>query len=161
MKTITRFEDWDIRLDAYLLECARKPFAWGEHDCCLFVCGAIFEMTGVDPAVGFRGHYSTRAAAYRLLGKEIRKAGPLKPVGDCKPCRKAGFIRAIGAICSIWGFPVVPVPLARRGDAVIVRDTEATTALGIVALDGTRVAVLAPDGLTYYPLASALAAWRI
>ena len=103
-------------------------------------------MAQGSAGAGFRGRYSTRAEAYRLLRKETGK-------------RK--FLDAIGEICAICGFASVPVPLARRGDAVIVSDTEATTALGIVAMDGTRVAVLAPDGLTYYPLASALAAWRI
>lgn len=142
----TRFEDWDLRLDLYLRESADKPFAWGAHDCCLFVCDAVREMTGLDPAADFRGKYSTRAGAYALLRAKTGK----------RP-----FLSAISSLCVICGFASVPVPLARRGDAVAVRDTEATTALGLVALDGMRVVVLAPDGLTYYPLTQALAAWRI
>jgi hypothetical protein len=142
----TRHEDWDLRLDAYLRNCTAKPFAWGEHDCCLFACDAVREMTGIDPAAEFRGRYSTRAEAYRLLRRETGK-------GD--------FLEAIGAISETCGFVSVPVPLARRGDAVAIRDAEDTTALGIVALDGMRVVVLAPTGLTYYPLVRAVAAWRI
>jgi len=153
----SRLEGWEIRLDRYLRESAEKPFAWGEHDCCLFVCNAIREMTGKDPAAEFRGRYKTRAGAYALLRRQTGPSGD----GCVQPTQKFDFVEAITVICEICGFPPVPVPLAQRGDVVIFADSEGTPALGIVALDGRTVLGLAINGLRRLAIDSALQAWRV
>lgn len=63
------------RLAAYLSHSARKPFAWGSHDCCLFVAGWIEAERGECPAGGFRGRYRTALGAARL----IHRAGGFTP----------------------------------------------------------------------------------
>ena len=38
--------DWSIKLISFIDEVRRKPFKWGEWDCCAFSDGAIKAMTG-------------------------------------------------------------------------------------------------------------------
>jgi hypothetical protein len=64
-----RLHDWDLRLQQYLREVLARPFAPGEHDCCLHVCNAVLAMTGADLALGFRGKYRNKVEAARLLKK--------------------------------------------------------------------------------------------
>ena len=58
-----RSADWQDRLHAYLDSVADTPFAWGTHDCCLYIADAVQAMTGVDPAAAYRGRYSTETGA--------------------------------------------------------------------------------------------------
>lgn len=64
--TTTRLPDWPERLDRFVAGRRHQPFAWGAHDCCLFVADAVREVWGVDPAEGLRGYRSERGAA-RIL----------------------------------------------------------------------------------------------
>lgn len=64
---MTRLDDWEARLGAYLGSVRDQPFAWGEHDCSLFVGSAVAAMTGVDPAEPYRGRYSDRKGATAAL----------------------------------------------------------------------------------------------
>ena len=43
-----RLPDWQPRLQALIQARLAAPFAWGEHDCCLFVCDAVQAITGQD-----------------------------------------------------------------------------------------------------------------
>lgn len=62
-----RFSDWEERLRVYLDRIEEEPFAWGKHDCALFVADCIKSQTGIDPAEQFRGKYDTaRGAALAL-----------------------------------------------------------------------------------------------
>jgi hypothetical protein len=55
-----------LTLADYMLECVKRPFAWGEWDCALFVADIVQIMTGIDPAREWRGTYSTAADAVAL-----------------------------------------------------------------------------------------------
>ncbi|MFB9772112.1 DUF6950 family protein [Sphingomonas yabuuchiae] len=93
-----RLPDWEARLAAYLESHRLRPFAWGDHDCCLFCAGAVESMTGVDPMPEFRGRYSTAIGAERALRRY--GGGTLDATLDDK-------------------FTPVTASLARRGDIIM------------------------------------------
>ncbi len=67
--TFSRKGDWEAALAEYVAARRDWPFAWGEHDCFLFVAGAIAAMTGFDPAVPYRGRYRSMRGSLRVLRK--------------------------------------------------------------------------------------------
>ena len=140
-----RFEDWPLRLEQYLISCMPERFAYGRMDCCLFVCGAISAMTGVDPGEIFRGTYMTRLEA----------AGRLR---SC--CGKASVRLVTEQVAASLGMVEVPVPLGQRGDLLLIRRGR-DYSLGLVALDGRKMAVLTQaDGVSLRPMV-AERAWRV
>jgi len=64
---MTRKNDWPALLANYLLNTRKKPFQWGENDCCLFAANAIIAMGGDDVASDVRGRYKTATGAARVL----------------------------------------------------------------------------------------------
>jgi Domain of unknown function (DUF6950) len=130
-----RFRDWATRLEAFLGSGPAREFRYGEFDCCLFVCDAIYVMTGADPAELFRGRYSNRRQARKLLAR-------------------AGGVAAVAAR---YGLPEIPVPLAGRGDVLLMKPS----ALGLVALNGRDALVLTDAGIGRRAAAGALRAWRV
>lgn len=54
-------------LSQFLNRAADRPFAWGEHDCLLWLADWIVEQTGDDPAAGLRGTYRTLLQAARIV----------------------------------------------------------------------------------------------
>lgn len=64
-----RRSTWEADLSAYIASVRALPYAYGEHDCGLFVAGAVLAMTGEDPGAPFRGQYSTDLGAAKALKK--------------------------------------------------------------------------------------------
>lgn len=64
---MTRHEDWRSRLGAYVSIVRASPYAFGSHDCWLFVAGAIEAMTGTDHATRHRGRYKTARGALGIM----------------------------------------------------------------------------------------------
>ena len=62
-----RYEDWPDRLVCFLADRDRTPLKWGTSDCSLFACDAINAMNGSDPGHWFRGKYTTKRQAFKLL----------------------------------------------------------------------------------------------
>lgn len=152
--SLTRQHGWELRLDAYLRECWRKPFVWGEHDCVLFACGAIAALTGEDPSAPLRGSYDSAVGAARKV-REI--------CGD-----QADVMNLAGHFARELGFAELPGPLfAQRGDAVLLSsflcgDPEARgPALGIVGLCGWKVYAPGAAGLVEAELKDGIKAWRV
>lgn len=54
----------------------------------------------------------------------------------------------------------VDVPFAQRGDLLLM-DTDSGPALGVVSLDGTEGLFKGPRGITKFPVAESLRAWRV
>jgi hypothetical protein len=77
----------------------KRPFLWGEHDCCLFAADCAGAMTGENFATGWRGTYDSETGAKALL----RGGGSLKKV-------LAHYLDE------------VPVKFAQRGDIAIVEN---------------------------------------
>jgi hypothetical protein len=146
---ITRKQDWDVRLFAYIEANSARPFVWGEFDCALFACDCVREMTGVDMASEFRGKYKSVRGALRLI----------------KPFES--LMGLANAIALRHGLEKVPWAFAQRGDIVIVPapwlECPAVAgpygALGIMC---DRMA-LAPglEGLIPVPPSTILGAWRV
>lgn len=62
-----RLPDWEQRLSDYIADNSDAVFQWGVLDCALFSCGAVQAIRGDDPAIDFRGKYSTAAGSARAL----------------------------------------------------------------------------------------------
>lgn len=147
-----RKEGWERALFDYIKAARKRPFSWGEFDCCLFAADVIEILTGIDPAVDFRGRYETAAGALRVMKKEG---------GDID-----GLAEKIFPALDIW--PLPSPRLARRGDIlrlVIPGTLPAFGGMGAVCL-GASVAVLTDDGMMSVPLTLAARefaakAWRV
>ncbi|MFP1646540.1 DUF6950 family protein [Pontitalea aquivivens] len=131
-----RYPDWRTRLQAHLATAARKPFAYGTHDCALFAFGAVQAMTGLDMARGFRG--------YRTLA------------GAMKRLRKAGLADQFALVGR--HLPEIPVAYARVGDLAVVPG-DAGDAFGVV--QGEYIHVLQEGGLALVPLLAATRAYEV
>lgn len=68
---MTRFPDWPQRLNNYVVAAqaryAETGLVWGEFDCVTFVCDWVLLSRGDDPMAAYRGRYSSREEAARLL----------------------------------------------------------------------------------------------
>jgi hypothetical protein len=134
-----RLENWPSLLAAFLAD--EKPFAWGSRDCCLFAADAVLCITGLDPAIDFRGRYKTAKGAARVLKKY------------------GGLEGAVEVIALDHGMMEVPVGLAQRGDVVLI-DSPRGLALAVVNLKG-GVTAQGPDGVIHHDIRVAHRAWRV
>jgi hypothetical protein len=142
---MTRLPDWQTRLDSFLNLHAQDPFAYGSWDCCLFVCSAIREMTGIDPAQDFRDKYRSRDEAYR----SIKAATGTKSV--------QAIVLDITAKLQM---PEISVPRAQTGDIVLIKRAR-DYSLGLIALNWSEVIVSRAQGLCRISLNNATRAWRV
>lgn len=138
--------DWRTRLDGFLAAAARRPFAWGRHDCCLFAADWVLEIAGVDPAAAFRGRYTTPRGALRAL-------------------KRYGTGDLVGTVSAALGRPPWHGPLyAQRGDLVAVASELAgwpEPTLGVIGHTGVIHLLTEPAGLARRPLRQAVAAWPV
>lgn len=143
---MTRRPDWQARLDSFLHAHAHDSFAYGSWDCCLFVCDAIQEMTGVDPASSFRNRYKTRSEAYSAIREQL----------GAKSLRAA-----VESITSTLGMQeAASMKLAQRGDVALIKRAR-DYSLGLIALNGREVIVCRSGGLCRISLNQAVRAWRV
>lgn len=56
-------------LPQFLREAASRPFSAGTFDCVLMACDWVKIVRKVDPAKPWRGRYSTRLEALRIIAK--------------------------------------------------------------------------------------------
>lgn len=127
---LVRLPDWQPRLHRWLLALPGRPVQPGQHDCCLFVGGAIEAQTGVDLAAPWRGRYTTLAGGRRIL-------------------RRAGYVDHVALIAA--HLPEAHVSAALPGDIAVV-PTEDGPAGGVV--QGGAVYVLGLSGrLAIVPMA--------
>jgi hypothetical protein len=145
---VIRYEDWHARLGAHIKAALKRPFSWGEFDCCTFACDGILAMTGIDPMAGLRGRYSTALGAARAL----------------KAFAGGGLDETAEQIAGVLGCTEIPVLTAGRGDCVLADvDTGAgcASALGLVSLSGRTALFAGPVGLTEIPLRNCRRAWKV
>lgn len=131
-----RQQDWPTKLNRFIASQSAVPFAWGERDCCLFVCDAIQSFTGSDPGERWRGMYSSFKGAQRLIQNNDGVSGLARIA---------------------FGDPI-PSALAQRGDVVLV-DTPKGEALAICV--GDKMAAQGDAGIVFMPMTAAKAAWKI
>ena len=134
-----RFEDWPIRLNAAIEAARGRPFVWGQHDCALFAFNVVRDLTGIDHASAYRGHYKSAQGAARAL----------RTLGQ-------GTLRAsVGA--ALGG--EIPALKAQRGDVVLRIQPSRGETLGICT--GADVAFVGGPGLVFVPVSDCLTAWRV
>jgi hypothetical protein len=142
---MTRLPDWQARLNRFLIEHANKPFSYGSWDCCLWVCSAIHEMTGIDPAQDFRDKYQSRGEAYRAI----------------KAATGAASVQAIVEnITTKLQMPEIPVRRAQTGDVVLIERAR-DYSIGLTALNWSEIIVSQARGLRCISLTHAIRAWRV
>jgi hypothetical protein len=137
-----RVSNWEAALAEWQQTAVTRAFAWGEWDCAMASCSAVLALTGVDPALRFRGTYSTEAEALELLGA----------------LGVSGFAASIAQEC---GMAEVPPAFAHRGDVVLVDNGNPGNALGIVDLSGRFAWCVLEHGMVRIPMGRWLRAWRV
>lgn len=142
-----RLPDWRRRLERFVDEAERTPFAWGAADCGPDWAGrAIEAVLGIDIAARYRGRYASVTEALRLLREaEVKSLGDL--VGRL-------LEQATGANCEIHP------SAARFGDIMAVPDGGPFVhTLGIC--NGERILVRRADGKGTVERTAATRAWRL
>jgi hypothetical protein len=66
-QAVVRLPQWERLVTAYVRETITRPFAFGEQDCALWVCGAVDAMCGTALRAEFAGRYDDLAGANCLL----------------------------------------------------------------------------------------------
>jgi hypothetical protein len=140
MGLLTRRADWPERLAEVVASAQDRPYVLGWWDCLRFCCAAIDAMTGTDLWPRFAGYKTKRQALVT-----IARIAP--SLGD-----------AVSIVLARE--PIVPMQ-AGRGDVVLYVDNDGESHLGLCL--GSKVGVLAPDGLLQLPLdhAGLRHAWRV
>lgn len=133
---MSRYLDWQLRLQAFMRGRWHVPFAWGSNDCALFAADAVQAMTGEWLCVELRGYADARGALRRL-----RAAGGVRGIAT----------HALG--------PEIPVAFAAVGDVVAIVDDRRREALGIC--NGGTALVASHDGALAVSMRRAVAAWRV
>lgn len=127
--------DWHNRLIAVIRAAEKRPFLWGEHDCCLFAADCAEAMTGENFANGWRGTYDSETGAKKAL---LRGGGSLENV-------LAKYLDE------------VPVKMAQRGDIAVVENA-GTRCAGVIY--GGAVWVPGETGLVCLRV-KPLSTWRV
>ena len=140
-------------LSQFLNRSAAIPFAWGRHDCLLWLADWIAERHGIDPASELRGKYSTMLQAARI----VREAGGVARLVDIST-RALGISRATPGAPNAW---------RKRGDIAVVTvggegGQHFGNAAGAILLSGSA-ALICEAGLVMPRLADVdvIAAWRV
>lgn len=130
-----RLKDWPSRLARVMNAARRRPFAWGEQDCCVWAADSVQACTGVDPAAAWRGTYRDAMSAERLV-------------------MELGGMAAIGALAGRESAP----SLATAGDIGLARQGDREM---LVVHSGQVWLAVAACGLEIVPFGSVTHAWRV
>ena len=137
-----RLNNWPKLLDDAITGAREKPFAWGQHDCCLFAADVAYAITGVDAAKSLRGTYSTQEEAALI----ISAAG--------------GFNKLIDGLAAAHGWRQCATAAARRGDLVQYESPDHDgPALGVCI--GSMCMFTGPEGIAFVKLDKCSSAWRV
>lgn len=145
--SIKRKEGWPELLHEYIEATVNTAFAWGQHDCCLFVADAVRVMSDVDLAADYRGHYTTSTGARRII-KAVTGGTAVEDVID-----HAALQFGLAELRSVL--------FAQRGDIVLFDSEDGTPALGIVHLDGSNALFVSDSGLHKLPVKQCRRAWGV
>lgn len=132
MGTLKRYNDWDLRLDAFFRDA--HQFEW----CAIFAADAVLAMTGIDLVADFR----------KIKTKSAMRKAAIKYCGsyDMEAVARKGL-----------GAPINP-KLAQRGD-VVSCDVGDGIALGVCM--GAKSMFIAEVGVVRIDTSQCLNAWRI
>jgi hypothetical protein len=133
----SRHPDWPESLYSYLDAVWRRPFDAVEHNCAVFVRGALLAMTGQDPL--------------QVLGIVM----PTSATDVARILHRYGGVAGLADACLGRRHPA---QAARRGD-ILLRAEADTDTLGICV--GSEAIFLCEDGLQVRPLSDCTAAWTV
>lgn len=140
--SLSKHGRWTEALALYIQTCEQQPFAYGLHDCCCFVAGAIHAMTGYDMMARFRHRYESVETIEQVVAEENAS------------CLTALIRRELQA----YGWRLKSPSFATRGDVVLLKEG----AMGIVSMDARQVLALKPDqGICLVPLDDIHFVWGI
>jgi len=143
-----RRDHWEVLLHQAIEAARRRPFAWGDHDCCLWAGRVVETLTGADHWSGWAGGYSDPKTALRAL-------------------RARGLTGPESVARHYLGPPLRLLLTAQRGDVVLAEvesgeagaETVVAPALGVCV--GKACAFPGPDGLAFVPLRGCALAWPV
>ena len=144
-----RYSDWSDRLLWFLAKRDRQPLKWGVSDCSLFACDAIRAMNGADPGYWFRGKYTSKKEAFKLL----------------KRFSGGGLTEAVEKTTEDMDYPEINPKKANSGDMVLIDvenvhpDAHGLTA-AIMACPNVAIAQ-GKDSLVYIDNPDIKRAWAI
>ncbi len=136
-----RCDHWRARFDAAIDEMRLRPFDWeSQHDCALgLACKVVQAVTNVDFGAAYRGRYTSKSGAYRVMRKE-----GFNDLGDLVASK----------------LPEIHPSRCRIGDLALYRtDSVFGYAIGIV--NGERVFVLREEGIGTMDLLRADRAFKV
>ena len=143
---LQRKTEWAGALDAFFGERHASAFRYGQHDCALFACDAIFVMTGIDIAHEFRGRYKTRKAA----------------MDAAKAVTGTASVLAIAKhVTTNFDMREIAPNMLQRGDVAMIRRGARDHSLGVVSLTGRTIIVPSATGTVEIALDLALTGWRV
>lgn len=134
-----RIHDWPEKLHARIQEAKTQAYVLGTHDCALFVCDCIKDMTGIDYFEKYRGTYTT-------------------VIGAAKVMRQKANVDNIEELATSWWGEPIPLSQASRGD-VIILEHDGIESFGIVV--GTHAVFLNENGIIPIVVNKCKAAWKI
>jgi hypothetical protein len=148
MDTLTRKENWPSLLHNFVIEYEKKEFCWGKIDCCMMMFDWIEYCTGTNLSTPYKGKYSTKIGAIRLM-KKLHNGGVLHSVSD--------YFKKLN-------IKEIPSLMAQRGDVVIVNELQSEgnydDVVGICI--GLHVIVLSDsNGLHKLPLSTIKKSWKV
>lgn len=114
-----RVSQWQKPYNEFLRARRDMPFEWGANDCCLFACDCIKAITGVDPAVDYRGYTAEHEA-----NTKIAMFGTMEAL--------------IESIAHRSGMPEVAPKYAKRGDVALC-EFDGKQVLCVIGPDGWPV----------------------
>lgn len=142
---VSRFEDWPTRFSTFLDARRTTRFAYGAHDCCLFVADALEVITGIDFAAEFRNRYHSAFGARRRI-REI--------------CPSATVAAIAALIFGAYGLREISPAYAQRGDVLALSLAREGIVLGLISLDGMPI-IAAEYGWGISDRMYAVKAWKV
>ena len=138
-----RVENWQSKLDSYLIRTMDKPFKYGRHDCCMSVAHCIKEITGEN--VSILKVYNNKEKADKIREEYGNIYG------------------VVEHITKIFNVEEIPISYATGGDIVVAKlPPSERIVLGVVGLDGRSIyTAKRPRGWSMVPLLNATKAYRI
>jgi hypothetical protein len=136
--------NWTIKLSEYITSCRKKPFVFGEFDCCLFASDGIKAITGNDFAIDFK------------------KTGYKTALGAAKAVQPYGSLE--GLVTHFLGPPMENKAFVQRGDVVIAtlpipNTAQPSDCVGLCL--GVHFAFAQDIGLRFYHLKDIRSAWKV
>lgn len=119
---------WEQRFHEFLISNRRRPFAWGEWDCCIFTNAAVKSITGEN-----------------LIPSELQWKDEESAMQAIEKYGKT-LTRSVAKAAKAAGLTTVHPADVQKGDVVIIKEMGGRVA-GIC--DGHAVLCPSDDGYTY------------